>query len=464
MASRFGQQTAGRRPECPGNKLTCRTDSWLLQDPPLDPLNEPPHSAPWWADLQEPREDHLREQLKQMDEHVVRLQDTLRCEQNKCSRLQLRLNQQGAELRRREQLICRLKERLMLLTDRHRERAPAIEVLNFPPGGQGKRRPLSKPSRQEEAVLRVMLERREAELREAMKLRHSLTTLLHALRVDMEHTLVAAAEAQDEALAEGDMLDQAEVALGDHVTGGVVQSWRQVQNRLDEVLSEDKYPGGAGAGTDHDKLLARLETELRESQQLVRFQQQLLQDSLAAPVPPELDDAYFLEEWERLRARRVQLDHQRRTFERERQAFTDAAVRLSHERRELQRQKASVLKEQYLSDPPASGPGAVKGHPPNTPSPTRTGRSELLGSHLRRVRTPSTPELYSALNLSRSVLLAHIPESLLSSSSLSSASGAPRWTNQKRGTARRMETRSRPSASIMRIGGDLKRLCILFPL
>lgn len=32
-----------------------------------------------------------------------------------------------------------------------------------------------------------MLERREAELREAMKLRHSLTTLLHALRVNMEH-------------------------------------------------------------------------------------------------------------------------------------------------------------------------------------------------------------------------------------------------------------------------------------
>lgn len=32
-----------------------------------------------------------------------------------------------------------------------------------------------------------MLERREAELREAMKLRHSLTTLLHGLRVDMEH-------------------------------------------------------------------------------------------------------------------------------------------------------------------------------------------------------------------------------------------------------------------------------------
>ena len=42
------------------------------------------------------------------------------------------------------------------------------------------------PGRQEGAALRLMLERREAELREAMKLRHSLTTLLHALRVDME--------------------------------------------------------------------------------------------------------------------------------------------------------------------------------------------------------------------------------------------------------------------------------------
>lgn len=45
----------------------------------------------------------------------------------------------------------------------------------------------SPPCRREEAALRLMLERREAELREAMKLRHSLTTLLHALRVDMEH-------------------------------------------------------------------------------------------------------------------------------------------------------------------------------------------------------------------------------------------------------------------------------------
>lgn len=40
------------------------------------------------------------------------------------------------------------------------------------------------PCRTEEA-LRLLLDRREAELREAMKLRHSLTTLLHMLRNNM---------------------------------------------------------------------------------------------------------------------------------------------------------------------------------------------------------------------------------------------------------------------------------------
>lgn len=145
-----------------------------------------------------------------MDEHVARLQDMLRCERVKvscckrilpseylftfmpplqlsvpscqCTHLQLRCNQQEAELRRREQHSNRLKERLSQLPDRHREKGPcethsvdvkdeihrlfhtqlfacmyirheqetltfyhlaffypAIEVLNFPHAGRGKR-------------------------------------------------------------------------------------------------------------------------------------------------------------------------------------------------------------------------------------------------------------------------------------------------------------------------------------
>lgn len=55
------------------------------------------------------------------------------------------------------------------------------------------------------------------------------------------------------------------------------------------------------------------------------------QDSLASPIPPELADCYFLEEWQRLQLHWAELRRQRKTFERERRSFTDAAVRLSRE-------------------------------------------------------------------------------------------------------------------------------------
>lgn len=113
-----------------------------------------------------------------------------------------------------------------------------------------------------------MLERREAELREAMKLRHSLTSLLHALRRDMEQVFIwrvlpgvwtkptfvpidlshlflskslsALEGSKDETHYVDKRLDQTEQALGDHVTGGVMQSWRQVQRRLGTFIFEGK--------------------------------------------------------------------------------------------------------------------------------------------------------------------------------------------------------------------------------
>ncbi|XP_047435000.1 afadin- and alpha-actinin-binding protein isoform X2 [Mugil cephalus] len=409
MASRFGQRRVGRQQEYPD----------LLRNPSHDPLNELLQSASLWLDREEHGDqgDSLREQLKEMDEHVARLQDMLRSERVKSQRLQLHCNQQEADLKRRELHSNRLKERLSQLTDRHREKGPSIEVLNFPPGSKGKREQAFKPfkstAKREEATLRLMLERREAELREAMKLRHSLTTLLHALRVDMEQTLSdSVGEAQDV----DKRLDQSEAALGEHVTGGVIQSWRRVQRRLRDMLSEGK----SAAGTDQDKLLTQLETELTESQKLVRLQQQLLQDGLASPVPSELADSYFLEEWERLQVHWAELDQQRRTFARERQSFTDAAIRLSRDRCDFEQQKASLMKQQYLRDSPLLGKGApsviitestspnysgldptsISGCLPITPSSAESGTAAVNGPHQRRVQTPSTPELYSALSLS----------------------------------------------------------------
>uniref|UniRef100_A0A3Q2QY64 Si:ch211-286b5.4 n=1 Tax=Fundulus heteroclitus TaxID=8078 RepID=A0A3Q2QY64_FUNHE len=406
MASRFGQTRFDGQQEY--------ADSYLQRDPSSS------QSSLWWANGEDRKDqaDSLREQLRDADEHVARLQGDLRSERTRCSRLQLQCNQQEAELKRREVHCNRLKERLSQLTDRHRDKGPSIEVLNVPPGSRGKREQLCKSikstaNRREEAALRLMLERREAELREAMKLRHSLTTLLHALRVDMEQWL---SEFLDVTQDGDKKLDETEVALGEHVTGGVVQSWRLVQNKLQSILSEGQ---AAAAGTDHDKLLAQLEMELKESQEVVRLQQQLLQDSLSSTVPPELSDSYFLEEWERLQMSWTEFTHQRRTFERERQAFTDAAIRLSQERREFEQQRGLFLKQQYLCGSPLFNQGAtnrrestafnfsgvggtnISGCLPLTPSPSNSGNAAVTGLHEERIRvqTPSTPQLYSALNL-----------------------------------------------------------------
>ncbi|KAM9490480.1 afadin- and alpha-actinin-binding protein [Salvelinus alpinus] len=421
MASRCGQgRAAGSQPQRRRQESSDLQDTYLLHGEPSPPLSNLSLHASWWSGRDEHTETgpSLGEQLVERNQHVARLQDALRREREKGSSLQSRCNQQGSELRRREQHSARLKERLTQLAERHRERGASMELLNPVPRGQVKRdRPARTNGRKEEAALRVMLERREAELREAMKLRHKLTTLLHALRADMERTLLDTVGDQEEDPDNAKMLVQSEESLGEHVTGGVVQGWKSVQRRLRDLLSQ----GHVAVGTDQDKLLAQLETELDQSQQLVKLQQHLLQDSVITPVPDALTDCYFLEEWERLQDSWAELEHQKRTFHRERRAFTDAAIRLGHERRDFEQQRACVVKQQYLFDSPLqhhnrrestvlnlsdSDHMILSGCRLATPSSAESGIMPWLGSsgslqvHGRvKVHTPSTPELYSALQL-----------------------------------------------------------------
>ncbi|KAK7161127.1 hypothetical protein R3I94_003956 [Phoxinus phoxinus] len=366
------------------------------------------------------REEHrdpiasLQEQLMEKDLHISRLQDALTSERDKSARLQCRCHQQGAELRRREQNISRMREKLSQLADRHKQRGVSMEIINVLPKRTGRREPGFRPAKADgrtEEALRLLLDRREAELREAMKLRHALTTLLHMLRSHMAQML------QDDHTGLGDedkdnVLVQSEQSLGDHVTGGVVQEWMQVQRRLRELVSQS----AVAQGTDQEKLLAHLEEELEQSRELIRAQQELLQDSVTPPLPAVLMDCYYLEEWERLQDRWEELNRQRRSFQRERRAFTEAAIRLGHERSEFEQQKASRLKSEFLSFSPvkksrqwnrrestalsdlrAAAPDPLSLSPCATPS--SEGSEVTPRSRQNGVMTPNTPELYSAFKL-----------------------------------------------------------------
>lgn len=59
---------------------------------------------------------------------------------------------------------------------------------------------------------------------------------------------------------EGKCLAQAEASLGDHVTGGVVQRWRQVQRKLGDLLSEGTNPSVNNLRSDiRSEVFARCE-------------------------------------------------------------------------------------------------------------------------------------------------------------------------------------------------------------
>lgn len=92
------------------------------------------------------------------------------------------------------------------------------------------------------------------------------------------------------------------------------------------------------------------------------------------------------------------------------------------QRCDFEQQRASLLKQQYLCDSPlfnkgapnnnrrestalslsGLGPTNISGCLPLTPSSSESGTAAIAGLHQGRgrVQTPSTPELYSALNLS----------------------------------------------------------------
>ncbi|KAF4075446.1 hypothetical protein AMELA_G00234520 [Ameiurus melas] len=364
---------------------------------------------------EEPNEQirSLQEQLMDKDQYIIRLQDELQIEKEKNSKLQSRFNQQAVELKRREQLVNRMREKLSQFTDRHRERGVSMKIINVLPKISGPREPMprsARPDGRNEEALRLMLERREAELREAMKLRHSLTTLLHALRTNMQQTLKEIVDTEEEK-ADTSRLVQSEQSLGDHVTGGVFLEWTHVQQRLRELQSQ----GLAAVSTDQEKLLAQLEEELEQSRELVRVQQQLLQDSVATPLPDPLIDSYYLEEWERLQDKWVEFNRQRRSFQQERQAFTDAAIRLGRERCEFEQQKASLLKQQFLSTSPVKtshskrresttlsdlrmmAPDLLSLSPCVTPSSEGSEVTPWSGQNIGM--TPNTPDLYCILQL-----------------------------------------------------------------
>ncbi|XP_058844031.1 afadin- and alpha-actinin-binding protein-like isoform X2 [Acipenser ruthenus] len=344
-----------------------------------------------------------------------------------------RATQHSHEMKRKEQQLGKMKERL---SDK-KDRRCTIDILN-PVGRADGRRATWRTGRTEckkdEEMFRSLIISLERQLKEAVLESLELKGVLEQLRRDMSRVLrdressvgVLLEEEEGEGLSREE-LNQSQAVARDQLTRSVRQQWRSLKRRVEEL-------GGLGAvadrhaplptplgGTDQEKEMAQLQVEIEQSRELISMQQELLQEG-ALSLPSSLRDSYFLEERERMREQWEMFQEQKSRFEGERRSFTEAAIRLGHERKRFDEERASLLQQQFFNLSPfqdqRGAPRWNKRAPCSQPSPEQESlrrgvsvptlhlpaSSQTPGSGFKyglpgRVFTPSTAELYRSLSL-----------------------------------------------------------------
>ncbi|KAG6930336.1 synovial sarcoma, X breakpoint 2 interacting protein S homeolog [Chelydra serpentina] len=277
----------------------------------------------------------------------------LRGEKDEVAKLLATLGSRGAqhrhEVRRKEQELSRLKEKMsQQLTDK-RDRRAAMEILNCLSRADGRRatwKTGKSLGKKEEEMFRSLLAAQEKQLQELVL-------------ENGEQKRLLAQGGEGEPAPEGG-------ATREQLTRSVRDQWCSFKSHLESQVAAGSQRCEAEAGdpvisvTDHDKEIMKLKAEIEDSQQLIALQQQCFQEQLIAAanseLPANLRGSYFLEEQQRLQEELEAFQQQKRAFEEERQNFTEAAIRLGHERKQFEEERALLLKQHFLSTMAGLGP------------------------------------------------------------------------------------------------------------
>ncbi|XP_067416634.1 afadin- and alpha-actinin-binding protein A-like [Emydura macquarii macquarii] len=391
----------------------------------------------------------VRGKEQQLQSKNKELLGLLKGEKEEAAKLLATLASRGAqhrhEMRRKEQEISRLKEKMRQhLTDK-RERRATMEILNTLGRADGRRatwKTGKSLDKKEEEMFHSLLAAREKQLQELMLENVELKQLLDQLRQDVGGLLgedgvtASLATAGDaEPVQEGSRLSN---VMREQLTGSVRAQRRSPKSHAESLGSRAAAPGSQGSEeedgdhvisvTDHDKEILKLKAEIEESQQLMAQQRQWFQEQLIAAannddeLPASLKGSYFLEEQQQLQEEQEAFQQQQRAFEVERRNFTEAAIRLGHERKQFDEERALLLKQHFLSatvglelrDPrrrqsaPLAAPAAEQENllrtktwtkPTYTPHPRANTPALLVRSRHLAPSTPSTVELFRVLKL-----------------------------------------------------------------
>ncbi|XP_025019648.1 afadin- and alpha-actinin-binding protein-like [Python bivittatus] len=287
---------------------------------------------------------HLNDMLKEEKEEVTSLLSSLANQKN----------QHGHEMKRKEQELLRLKDKMsQILTDRKDKRG-TIEILNVLPRADGKRATWKTGrslGRKEEELYCIQLAKQEQREQGLAFENAKLKLLLNEVSQDLEQML-----STDGGSARGTEQSCPYKSFQ--------EQWSRLRNIIKSrhsqavgcQMSEGDGQTPVVIVTDHDKEIMKLKNEIEESRGLIALQQQCFQEQLMAAssseLPAHLKGSYFLEEQQRLQEERDLFEEQKQTFEVERKNFTEAAIRLGWERKQFEEQKALFLKQEFLNSLP----------------------------------------------------------------------------------------------------------------
>ncbi|XP_046708284.1 synovial sarcoma, X breakpoint 2 interacting protein a isoform X1 [Silurus meridionalis] len=314
----------------------------------------------------------LHEGERQLHLKIRTLQSCLKSEKEEVQKLQSiissRATQYSHDAKRKERECTKLKERLNQLLVDKRDKKLAIEVVNCVSRSDGKRgmwKTSRMEARHEGEMYQALLNDYEVRQQALVQENSELKKLLQHIKKDMVSILnpnphcsrtedsLDQVNSEDEECSK-ENTEQVCVDAREQLANSIRLQWRKLKNHmhtLDTQVSHEEMI----SRREHEGAMQHLRKELQQCTEFIHTQQLLLQQ-LVSPFDEDaaalLNDGYTLEEKERLKDEWRIFNEQKKTFERERKNFTEAAIRLGHERTVFEEDRAMWLKTQFLNMTP----------------------------------------------------------------------------------------------------------------
>ncbi|XP_005385212.1 PREDICTED: afadin- and alpha-actinin-binding protein isoform X2 [Chinchilla lanigera] len=326
----------------------------------------------------------LQERDRQLQCKNRNLHQLLKNEKDEVQKLQniiaSRATQYNHDMKRKEREYNKLKERLHQLVMSKKDKKIAMDVLNYVGRADGKRgswRTGKTEARNEDEMYKILLNDYEYRQKQILMENAELKKVLQQMKKEMisllspqkkkprekadESTGTVISDVEEDAgeLSRESMWDLSCETVREQLTNSIRKQWRilkshveKLDNQVSKVHLEGFNDKDVISRQDHEQETEKLELEIQQCKEMIKTQQQLLQQLATAcddDTTSLFRDCYLLEEKERLKEEWSLFKEQKKNFERERRSFTEAAIRLGLERKAFEEERASWLKQQFLN-------------------------------------------------------------------------------------------------------------------